>query len=201
MEHTPKARYVDFSPDEFIAGVSGKMTPEQIGVYWTICSLIYSKGGPIDNDPTWLGNIMGGVHWRTVRKVLNGLIKLGKVQAKDGQVWVQRCSTELAKTEHRISTARANGKQGGRPPKETNDIEEPDGSAEEKLTTNNQQPTTNHKKKNIHKKDFLKFWKAYPRKVSKPQAAKAYDKALNETDHETIMAGVDRYRNGKPEYG
>jgi hypothetical protein len=38
-----KIRRVFFSADEFLAGIVG-MTPAEVGIYWTICSLIYSTG-------------------------------------------------------------------------------------------------------------------------------------------------------------
>ena len=37
---------------------------------------------------------------------------------------------------------------------------------------------------------FDEFWAAYPRRIAKGAARKAYTKALEETDHETIMWGV-----------
>lgn len=40
---------------------------------------------------------------------------------------------------------------------------------------------------------FAAFWQAYPRKVGKGQAEKAYAKALKAADHETIMAACQRY--------
>lgn len=39
------------------------------------------------------------------------------------------------------------------------------------------------------------FWKTYPRKVAKPQARKAWEKALKTTDAEVIIAGATRYRD------
>ena len=38
---------------------------------------------------------------------------------------------------------------------------------------------------------FDEFWKLYPRKIAKPAAHKSYLKALKETDHATLIAGLD----------
>ena len=38
---------------------------------------------------------------------------------------------------------------------------------------------------------FSEFWKIFPRKIAKPAAHKAYLKALKETDHETLVAGLN----------
>lgn len=42
--------------------------------------------------------------------------------------------------------------------------------------------------------DFDQFWKAYPNKKAKPQALKAYAKALEKTDHATLVAAVHAQR-------
>lgn len=47
---------------------------------------------------------------------------------------------------------------------------------------------------------FDEFWRVYPRRVAKLAAKKAYVKALKLTTHEEIMAGVARYKAGKPDY-
>lgn len=46
---------------------------------------------------------------------------------------------------------------------------------------------------------FEDFWKAWPHKVGKPAAIKAYQAALKRrNDHEQIMSGLERYIRGKP---
>lgn len=51
---------------------------------------------------------------------------------------------------------------------------------------------------------FETFWQCYPRRVAKLAAKKAYDKALKQTTHQEIMAGVERYafhtRNTEHQY-
>lgn len=49
------------------------------------------------------------------------------------------------------------------------------------------------KPKRIKPTTFLEFWTAYPLKVAKEPAEKAYIKALTVTDHETIMKGLRWY--------
>ena len=44
------------------------------------------------------------------------------------------------------------------------------------------------------KSDFEDFFRAYPRRVAKKAALKAYLKARRDTDQELILAGVARYR-------
>lgn len=49
------------------------------------------------------------------------------------------------------------------------------------------------KPKRIKPTTFLEFWSAYPLKVAKEPAEKAYIKALTVTDHQTIMKGLRWY--------
>jgi uncharacterized protein YdaU (DUF1376 family) len=187
-----KIRHIDFYPDEFIAGVSGKLLPEQAGVYWMICTLIYSKSEPIDDDPKWLGNIMGGSHPRTINKILNYLDSKGKISRKDGVIMVERCTKEIAKTDERIAKATANGRQGGRPSKENNGLSKPDGLNVGKLTTNHQPITNNQQVNGYHFTD--EFYPAYPNKKGKTVAETAYKRTIDKgVKHEDIMAGLNRF--------
>lgn len=42
---------------------------------------------------------------------------------------------------------------------------------------------------------FDRFWKSYPRKVSKPQAIKAFQTAIKKTDIETLIFGLEAYKD------
>ena len=48
--------------------------------------------------------------------------------------------------------------------------------------------------------DFQAFWAHYPRKTGKLDAEKAYRNARILATHEDLMAGIDRYIQGKPDY-
>jgi hypothetical protein len=51
--------------------------------------------------------------------------------------------------------------------------------------------------------DFLRFWDAYPLKVAKPKAAKAWAQAIRKADAETLIAAAAQYRDDphrKPDY-
>lgn len=47
---------------------------------------------------------------------------------------------------------------------------------------------------------FDDFWRAYPRRVAKGAARKAFDKAIKKTDIETILKAVEAYKVCKPDY-
>jgi hypothetical protein len=100
-----KIRRVDFSPDEFLAGVNG-MRADEIGVYWVVCSLIYSRGGPVDNDPQWIGRICSFHRATDCRRCLDRLIALGKLTVNaDGQLENGRAMTELGRAHRRVNQA------------------------------------------------------------------------------------------------
>lgn len=46
--------------------------------------------------------------------------------------------------------------------------------------------------------DFERFWKAYPRKVGKDAAVKAFARAAKKVSVETMLAAIERYRQTKP---
>lgn len=137
-----KARRIDYFPDEMIAGIAGRMDALDFGVYWMVCTLIYSRGGPIDDDHVWIANLFRGTHWRVVRASLDRLIAADKVVQEGGKLMVRRCADELQKVGKRIAEATQNGRKGGRPSNKNNDVTEPDGFGDEKLTTNHQPATT-----------------------------------------------------------
>jgi|TARA_R100000084_G_scaffold107247_1_gene66857 hypothetical protein len=55
------------------------------------------------------------------------------------------------------------------------------------------QPPLNRQESLLGESNFDAFWKAYPKKVGKGAAVKAYDKALKGTPHDIIMEGLERY--------
>src|SRR5262249_54273570 len=76
--------------------------------YITVCSLIYSQGGPIPDDDRWLA-AKSGLHKRTIRAAVSSLVRQGKVVSTtlDGRpsLMVNRCRAELERALSRISGA------------------------------------------------------------------------------------------------
>lgn len=63
---------------------------------------------------------------------------------------------------------------------------------------NEYQEINNIKLTNINNNDqtlFDRFWSCYPRKVSKPQAKKAFNTAMKKTDIETLILGLEHYKD------
>jgi uncharacterized protein YdaU (DUF1376 family) len=185
--------------------VAGKLTLEELGLYWMICLQIYSHGGAIDDDPAWLSRLFKSAHPRTVRAVLNSLQSSGKVVSNGAELTVMRCVKELSKASERISKNQSNGYQGGRPSNKNNELEKANGFEKQNptrvATTNHQPPTTNHSKDaNASCSDAFESWYAgYPQKVGKGQARKAFPAALRRAGSlDVLIAGRDRYIRTKP---
>jgi uncharacterized protein YdaU (DUF1376 family) len=112
-----KVRRIDFSPDEWLAATV-RLTVVEKGCYWTVCALIYSKGGPIDDDPAWIARNCG-CDVRTWKAVRRRLLALGKILRIEpikgpsgiipacGQITNRRCEQELNKARTRTISARS----------------------------------------------------------------------------------------------
>lgn len=142
-----KVRHVDFYPDEWLAGAATLKAAER-GCYITICALIYSNGGPIDDDIEELSDRckLTETKWLAVRETL---IRKRKISIVSGKIENNRCKTELEKAQNRTKTAKENGSK----PKKSaqnrhdvfnkiNEIAEAGALGADELTTN--LPTTNH---------------------------------------------------------
>lgn len=135
----PKVRRIDFSPDEFLAGTV-ELSDAECGLYWRLCSLIYSRGRAVSRHEL---RAITHSHGNTFNALLGRLIGSGKVIAKGADLVVKRCANELEKAQKRVGNARENGKKGGRPSAKSTASPNPTVSETEKLTINHQLPTTN----------------------------------------------------------
>ena len=194
-----KVRRIDLTFDEFLAAVSGEMTMAELGLYWMVNLLCYSRGGRIRNDVSWLrAKFRPHASGKDLGAILKRLIDSGRVCAKGSELGVKRAEEELERTSSRIAKARENGRKGGRPRHKINEIKEPDGFNDKKLTTtttitiNNQLPET-------LKAPFDEFWQIYPHKIGKEGARPKFDAALKKASLEELIHGVQRYIAAKPQ--
>jgi len=108
-----KVRRVDFYPDEFLSGVD-QLSPEEVGVYWLICSKIYSRGEALPDDDGEHARIFR-LDPRAWRRIKGALVAKGKIRIEKGTIINERCMAELSRAGKRIEDARAAGQEGGRP--------------------------------------------------------------------------------------
>lgn len=140
-----KARHVDFYFDEYIAGVAGTLTAEEQGIYWMICSLIMSEGGPVDENHRRLA-MLCGVRPADIKRILARLVDKGKISiGNDGKLIQKRAQSEVERSLNRIQSASERGAKGGRPDgkaKQKQPEVKATGFSGQNLTTNHQPPTT-----------------------------------------------------------
>lgn len=215
---TSKVRRVDFSPDEYISGVGGRLTAEQQGVYWMICATIMSEGGPIPLDARRLA-AMCLMRPTRAQAVVEALLEMGKLSVtEEGLLSQKRAVSEVEKSTKRIQTASENGAKGGRPAAKDQQNQRPakaTGSSAAKLTNNYQPPTINEeniadarpkpqKKRHSYSEAFESFWAGFPTDslMSKLDASKAFE-ALPADEQEQATASLPAFKaycSAHPDY-
>jgi uncharacterized protein YdaU (DUF1376 family) len=198
---TIKIRRVDFYPADWITGTAG-MQADEIGVYITICALIYAEGGPRPDDEKRIA-ALAGLHWRAFRRVRSELKRRGKIVAEDGQITVRRCAEELQRARKRAAEASQNGAKG-------NEIRwSAVATRSDAATANNQQSSINtHQttERNARESprasfaaEFDQWWEAYPHKVGKGAARTAFQKARRSgADPQHLLHAIQTYVRNKP---
>src|SRR4029079_9257470 len=119
-----KIRHVDFYADEFLAGTA-TLDVVDVGVYWTACAMIYSRGGPIE-----IAELKRFVRCHAIvfDNALGRLIEVGKLIRDGTRVTCERCLNELQKAVTRVEKWSQNGSKGGRPSNKINEVAKPSGS-------------------------------------------------------------------------
>ena len=93
---------------------------------------------------------------------------------------IEQFKRDEEKYQKKVERNRENGKSGGRP-------------AKEEIQEKPIKPPKEKPPKPVSQ--FDDFYQAYPRKIGKQTALKAYDRALKSTTHDAIMQGVLKYKN------
>src|SRR6266576_3458531 len=94
-----KVRYLEHHPDEWLVGVAG-LTPEQNGIYRTICDLIASTGEPISIDDERLFRIIKATRSR-VKRVISELLASQKLIRIESKLSNNRVISELERARNR----------------------------------------------------------------------------------------------------
>lgn len=98
-----KQPYIPWFAEDFLTGVMD-LSAEQTGVYTIILCLIADKDSPIDADFAWLGRRCN-TSTRRARDIVEGLVKLGKLEIRNGLIGNKRMLHELANRRKRSDHA------------------------------------------------------------------------------------------------
>jgi uncharacterized protein YdaU (DUF1376 family) len=182
-------------PRDFIEGTIG-LPYELKTAYSFVLDRIYMQSGKLPDDPRYIAGLFG-VSVRKWNALRNGLIKAGKIQAENGYLTNYRAVSEL---ESLTKLSRKQSENRARPNK-NNSLESPNHHH----TEPEPEPDTEKKKETRAKRasfpddDFNRFWDAWPHKVGKPAARKAFPKALGvAASVEPILHGLRQYIRTKP---
>lgn len=201
-----KVRRIDYAPDEYVSGVGGVLRADEQGIYWMICSLVMSQGGPITRDERRIGSLCL-MRPADVRRIIDRLICIGKIEVDGDKLFQKRALSEIERSANRIQIASENGAKGGRPTakeKQKQENTKADGYSAEKLslTSNDQQvldvgsnePTHIRpkpaRKRHEYGVKFQEFWSSYPTDplMSKKAASEAFEKLDVEQQIEVIAS-------------
>lgn len=183
---------------------TANLSLEEEAAYLRIVNAIHKHKGPVpDIDRVLAG--MFRVSTRKARSLLDALVKAGKVVVDSGLIWNERARSDLIQRGF-VSVSRAEtGAKGGRTKAENAAKLLKDNNTSLAIASTREEKSIVSKKeidKSISKEadGFTEFWEAVPRKVAKPEAQKAYTKALRLADAPTLLLGIQKYaasRNGQ----
>lgn len=180
--------YYKAYPRDFIEGTIG-MSFELKAAYRLVLDLIYMQGGNLPDDARYISGLLGCTmrKWNVLR---DDLISIGKIEITGEFLTNKRAVIELE------TLAKLQEKQSERAstPRKNKGLQKPRLSQPEPDTDNTSSLRSDVSVKPDFESEFERqFWPAYPRRVGKGQALKAFRAARKQNDLETIMAGVRRY--------
>ena len=191
--------YFKFNIGDY-AAATRHLTMLEHGAYRLLLDVYYTTERPIPLDMKVAAR-KAGARTKDEIQAVETVLREFFIETQDG--WKHaRCETEIAAYVQKAETNRVVGKRGGRPKKETQTVSDQnpektqtvsDGFPEKTLTTN-QEPITNTPKAPTGADvRFDRFWAAYPNKVGKDAARRAFDKRKPD-DHliETMLEAIDR---------
>lgn len=195
-----QAPIMPVATDAMIADTT-HLSAEEFGAYHLILYATWRNNGqPLPDDDKRLARVvrMTPAKWSKVRPVLAEFFDIS-----DGAWRQKRLEKEWSGVQARVAKNRDNGSKGGRPKSlEENKTENPVGSSEKTETITQPKASHNHIQTDANASDaragFAEWYAAYPHKVGKAAAEKAYVAARRKVDQRTLLDAVSRYIRDKP---
>lgn len=185
--------YFRFYPSDFMRGVRG-MTAQEIGLYTMLLCRIYEESGPIENHTLRLATYCG-MRLATFEKTLDKIVQLGKIVSQNGVLSNPRAEAEISNRANDLEIAIRAGKASAEKRQQN---QRQDATPVQRSFNHTDTDTDTLKREGkpslaliapetIKPDMFNEFWERYPRKKSKDDARKAYDKAMKVVDHDGLM--------------
>ncbi len=191
-------------PRAFLEGVR-RLREREIAVYAIVLDLIYDGGHDTYDDPKHIASYFSDLGSAAVRRTINDLVAAGKLIRRDGKLTNKRAENEGKTREELKKTRQETGHLGGvssgksrSESSKNNDLDEPKGpiaraidkKREEKESSAFGKPDAGD---DIEQEFASEFWPAYPRKVDRKDALKAFRKARASVGLPAIMAALKVY--------
>ena len=190
--------FIKFYPSDFLGGTSG-LSPAERGVYITLLCLMYENDGPILRDDSRLSRRCGSPKAAFIR-ALDSLLAEGKLVEVDGMLTNKRAEKAIVDRANRTqnSTHAAKQRWGAQAGKsEQNQSNDYAGAMPEQCVGDASQKPEPEPERDTNvslcKNGFDDFWSAYPKKVEKDAARKAWAKAVKRSLAEDIIEGARQY--------
>lgn len=189
--------WIRFFPSDWLAGTRG-MTAAETGIYITLIAMMYERGEPIPNDTGRLARLCGTTT-AALKSTLTILCDEGKISIVDGCLWNDRVGVETEIRRNKSTSAQKSAETRWQKQKQNQHRKDANALHTQSERNANQKPDTRigdanaSLSKEIEREFHEDFWPAYPLKVGKPQALKAYISARKRASFDVIMAGLRRY--------
>lgn len=174
-------------PRDFLEGTIG-LSFEEKGAYSIILDLIYARDGQLPDDSRFIaGNLNCSLRkWKSIR---DSLVAKGKLHVENGIISNFRADN-LLETSRRFQDKQA---ENAATPRKNNDLQKPPQSHSRDYP----EPEPERKNPPTPRGGFDVFYAAYPKKVDRRTAQKAFERAIkriNGADDPLgmILAGVER---------
>jgi uncharacterized protein YdaU (DUF1376 family) len=186
-----EAPYMQLWVADFL-GDTLHLSAEEVGQYMLLLMAMWRQGGSLSDNTKTLERIARG-------PVSDGVMLMFSPCLATATISQKRLLAELERSRARQQHAREAGSKGGKAKAlNHNDVALANATnqLQQKATISEPEPlATKVAKKRVPNENlFLEFWEAYPRKVAKGDALKAYLKALSRASHAEIVAGAKRYK-------
>lgn len=174
---------------------TGHLSAAEHGAYLLLIMHYWSNGGLPDDDRK-LGRIarMTPEEWAEARDTIADFFQDG---------WThRRIDKELSDAKAAYDRRAAAGRKGGKATQEGKQClsnAQPmlkQSQSQSDILSSNEDKNTREARLSSVRQSFSRFWTAWPHKVGKPAAERAFGKVADEAD--AIVAGVERYIRDKP---
>ena len=208
-----KSPWMKFYPSDWQGDEALQMASLAARGLWIEClCIMHNNGGylQVGNQPVTERNlsIKVGVEVEQITELLSELENLGVFsRTRKGVIFSRRMLSDLQKSQK----SRKNGQKGGNPSlcdkRKNQTWDNPEDKPPDKRPRG-QKPDAREKKgytdvypkktKSGYPDEFERWYQNYPHKVGKLEAYRAFQKARQKADLQTLIEGVEHYKRTKP---